>query len=72
MVLATKILVLSVLYRFSRLLKNSLWWWMIRWSEHSWLLFARRRSVKHLMVIRRLRLLSASVVQHRAAESWTT
>jgi hypothetical protein len=69
MVFATKILVLPVLYRFSRLLQDSLWWWMIRRSEHAWLLFTRRRSVKHLMVIRRLRLLSTGVMQHRATES---
>ena len=63
---------LPVLYRFSRLFQDRLWRWMIRWSEHAWLLLARGRSVKHLMMIRRLRLLSNVVMQHRAAESWAT
>jgi hypothetical protein len=71
MVFPTKILVLSILYRFSRLLQYSLWWWMVRWPEHAWLLLARRRSVEHLVVIRRLLLLSNAVVQHRAAERWS-
>jgi len=71
MVFTTKILVLPVLYRFSRLLQDGLRWWVICRPEHAWLFLTRRRPIDNLMVIWRLRLVSAIVMQHRAAEGGT-
>jgi len=72
MVFATEILVLPILDRFPGLLQDSLWRWMIRWPKHAWLFVARRRSVEDLVVIRCLRLVSAIMMQHGAAERRTT
>lgn len=62
---------LTILYRFSRLLQDSLWRRVICWSEHAWLLLACGRSVEDLLVVRRLLLLPSIVMHHRAAECWT-
>jgi hypothetical protein len=67
MIFPTKVLVLAVFYGLPSLLKDSLWWWVVRRSEHAGLLFTSRRTILNLLIWRS-RLLSTIVVHHRAAK----